>query len=55
MYIDNLTIAGATVTALYLLMPLLFGREMLRVELDAPLPDTPDRASSPCTRPCLEA
>lgn len=34
MYLDNLTLAGITVVALYGLLPFLFGRETLRVEED---------------------
>jgi hypothetical protein len=32
MYVDNLTIAGILVVSFYALLPLLFGREFLRVE-----------------------
>ena len=35
MYFDNLTIAGILVVALYGLLPLLFGREIIRVEEDS--------------------
>lgn len=34
MYLDNLTIAGLLITSLYALVPLLFGKETLRVEDD---------------------
>jgi hypothetical protein len=34
MYIDNLTIAGILVVIPFALLPLLFGREILRVEED---------------------
>jgi len=35
MYIDNLTLVGIAVASTYLLMPLLFRREILVVEQDA--------------------
>ena len=34
MYIDNLTIAGILAASIYGLLPMLFGREFLRVEDD---------------------
>ena len=34
MYIDNLTIAGVVVASLYGLLPLFFGRKLLRVDED---------------------
>jgi len=34
MYFDNLTIAGIAAASLYALLPLLFGRETLRVKED---------------------
>jgi len=41
MYFDNLSLAGIAVVALYGLLPLLFGRETLRVEEDDA--ETPSR------------
>ena len=41
MYFDNLTIAGILMVAPYALLPLLFGREMLRIaddQLERPRP-----------------
>lgn len=53
MYFDNLTLAGLAVAGLYLLLPLLFGRELLRVEEAETAGDTPARptrivAATPC-------
>lgn len=48
MYFDNLTITGLLAAGLYLLLPLLFGREILRVEEQEPHPPTvADRPTSP--------
>ena len=42
MYFDNLTMAGLLTVALYALLPLLFGREMLRVEEEQGGSGSPD-------------
>lgn len=60
MYFDNLTIAGILVVALYGLLPLLFGREIIRVEADSETQPAPrrgeDSAISGCsTEPCRGA
>jgi hypothetical protein len=54
MYIDNLTLAGLAAASLYLLIPFLFGREVLCVEMDVQGSETqqPDPANDP--QPCLE-
>jgi hypothetical protein len=53
MYIDTLTIAGIIASSLFLLLPLWFGRELIRVEEEGA-----DRSPVPCgepvTEPCLE-
>jgi hypothetical protein len=56
MYIDNLTLVGIAVASTYLLMPLLFRREIMVVEQDRD-PSVSglqgrDRGVAP--RPCLE-
>jgi hypothetical protein len=40
MFFDNLTIAGLVAVSFYALLPLLFGKEILRVEEDAETPAT---------------
>lgn len=55
MYIDNLTLAGIAVSALYLLLPVLFGHETLRVAPDAPHPEAAKPVAPPRERPCLES
>lgn len=50
MYFDNVTIAGLAVAFLTALLPLLFGKEALRVQEDDPStaqPETRERAESP--------
>lgn len=53
MYIDTLTIAGIIAASLFLLLPLWFGREFIRVEEEgaerAPIP-----CGDPAAEPCLE-
>lgn len=56
MYIDNLTLVGIAAASTYLLLPLLFRREILVVEEETgpsvPEPREHDQAVAP--RPCLE-
>jgi hypothetical protein len=59
MYFDTLSLTGLLVAASYALLPLLFGREVLRVVDDAPdgaLPLSPASASIAMkTRPSVPA
>ncbi|RKT44670.1 hypothetical protein BDD21_2063 [Thiocapsa rosea] len=56
MYIDNLTLVGIAVASTYLLMPLLFRREMLIVEKDSDpsVSEVQGHDRSVAARPCLE-
>lgn len=45
MYFDNLTIAGILMVAPYALLPLLFGRELVRVADDQPESPQPARVT----------
>jgi hypothetical protein len=56
MYIDNLTLVGIAVASTYLLMPLLFRRELLVVERDTDpsVSDPRGRDQGVAPRPCLE-
>jgi hypothetical protein len=56
MYIDNLTLVGITVASTYLLMPLLFRREILAVEQDTDptVSGLQGRDQGVAPRPCLE-
>ncbi|WP_296699722.1 hypothetical protein [Thiocapsa sp. UBA6158] len=56
MYIDNLTLVGIAVASTYLLMPLLFRREILVVEQDAnpSVPEPRGHDQAVALRPCLE-
>jgi hypothetical protein len=47
MYFDNLTIAGLVTAGLYLLLPLLFGRELVRVEEESDPSSRSERPASP--------
>ncbi|WP_296808653.1 hypothetical protein [Thiocapsa sp.] len=56
MYIDNLTIAGIAIASTYLLMPLLFRREIFVVEQDTDpsVSEVQGRDQGIAPRPCLE-
>jgi hypothetical protein len=51
MYIDQLTIAGMLTVGLYALLPLLFGREVIRVDDEA----AAEPVRAPCPEPLKEA
>jgi hypothetical protein len=51
MIIDNLTYAGLISASAYLLMPLLMGRELIRVEADDASPREPSRSGHPPLQP----
>lgn len=68
MYFDNLTIAGIVAVSLYALLPVLFGKEILRVEDDTAESGRPSahgsddiavapgiRGRSDCPEPCHES
>jgi hypothetical protein len=46
--IDNLTIAGVITASAYLLMPVLMGRELIRVREGVQDPPTPDKGYPRC-------
>jgi hypothetical protein len=50
MYVDNLTIAGVLAASLYAFLPLLFGRETLRIEEGTGTGRGPRGAPVPATR-----
>jgi hypothetical protein len=56
MSIDNLTLVGIAVASTYLLMPILFRREILLVEQDTNPSVSEPRGHDHCVapRPCLE-
>jgi hypothetical protein len=51
MIIDNLTYAGLITASAYLLMPLLMGREFVKVEADDASPREPSRSGHPPLHP----
>lgn len=56
MYIDNLTLVGIAAASTYLLMPLLFRREIPVVEqdMDTSFSDLRGHDQAVAPRPCLE-
>jgi hypothetical protein len=54
MYIDNLTVAGIAIASAYLFLPLLFRRELLAVEPDAPAPPAGNRDTALILQSCSD-
>jgi hypothetical protein len=54
MYIDNLTVAGIAIASAYLFLPLMFRRELLAVEPDAPAPPAGNRDRALILQSCSE-